>query len=90
MLYTCSSGPYNFVQISPTCGPNTYQIMCGDTRLSMLAIVTLNVPNQKINFCNKFAVKTLPCNHIANADIGSLKSLYTLLKKIFVQHASEI
>ena len=24
-------GPYNFVQISPACGPNTYQIMYGDT-----------------------------------------------------------
>ena len=24
-------GPYNIVQISPTCGPNTYQIMYGGT-----------------------------------------------------------
>ena len=23
--------PYNFVQISPACGPSTYQIMCGET-----------------------------------------------------------
>ena len=31
----------------------------------------------KINFCNKFGVQTFPC-HIANAKIGSLKSLSTL------------
>ena len=24
-------GPYDFVQISPACGPNTYQIMYGMT-----------------------------------------------------------
>ena len=24
-------GLYNFVQISPACGPNTYQIMYGET-----------------------------------------------------------
>ena len=24
-------GPYDFVQISPACGPNTYQIMYGET-----------------------------------------------------------
>ena len=24
-------GPYAFVQISPACGPNTYQIMYGET-----------------------------------------------------------
>ena len=24
-------GPYEFVQISPACGPNTYQIMYGET-----------------------------------------------------------
>ena len=23
--------PYDFVHISPTCGPNTYQMMCGET-----------------------------------------------------------
>ena len=35
-------GPYNFVQISPACGPNTYQIMYGETlRLSMSALATV-------------------------------------------------
>ena len=24
-------GKYDFVQISPACSPNTYQIMCGET-----------------------------------------------------------
>ena len=30
---------YNFVYISPACGPNTYQIMFGDVELSMSASV---------------------------------------------------
>ena len=32
------------------------------------------MPDRKFNFCTKFAIKTL-------ADIGSLKSLHTFLKK---------
>ena len=32
------------------------------------------MPNQKINFCSKFAIKTT----IANTDAGSLKSLHAL------------
>ena len=27
----CQFVPYDFVQISPACGPNTYQIMYGET-----------------------------------------------------------
>ena len=55
-------GAYKFVQISPACGPNTYQIMYEKTRLSMsaLAVVTENT-DQKINFWSKFAFKTLSC-----------------------------
>ena len=30
------------------------------------------------------------CHYVANADIESLKSLHTFLKKMFVPHASEI
>ena len=37
------------------------------------------MPDRKINFCSKFAIKTPP-DTIANADIGSLKSLHTFLK----------
>ena len=51
-------GPYDFVQISTACGPNTYQIMYGET---------LNLPS-----------KLFP-TAVANADIGSLKSLHTFL-----------
>ena len=42
------------------------------------------IPDRKINFCSKFAVKTLPVT-VANADIGSLKSLHTLFDK-FLDH----
>ena len=39
------------------------------------------IPDQKINFCSKFAAK-LFCVTIINADIESLKSLHTFLKNI--------
>ena len=34
------------------------------------------IPDQKINFYSKFAVKLFPAT-VANADIGSLQSLHT-------------
>ena len=36
--------------------------------------------DRKINFCSKFAVKKLRAT-VANADIRSLKSLFTFLQK---------
>ena len=44
-------------------------------------IVTYKIPDQKINFCSKFAIN-LKLFHatVANADIGSLKSLHTFLE----------
>ena len=48
------------------------------------------MPDRKIYFCSKFAVKTLRAT-VANADIGSLyKSLSKHPLKMFVPHASEI
>ena len=67
-------------KISPAGGPSTYQI---------IHIETLDfhfqhqqwyhkMPGWKINFCGKLAVKTLLC-YVAYADIGSVKSLNTII-----------
>ena len=45
--------------------------------------------HQKIIFCRKFAIKTFRAT-VANADIGSPKSLGTFLKKMFISNVSEI
>ena len=46
------------------------------------------MPDRKINFYSKFAVKLFHVT-VANADIGSLKSLRTFHEKMCVPHASE-
>ena len=38
------------------------------------------MPDREINFCSKVAIKLLRAT-VSNADIGSLKSLHTFLKK---------
>ena len=65
-------GPYDFVQISPACGPNTYQIMYGDTldfQCQHQQYGNIKYPIGK----SIFAVHLLYI--VANADIGSLKFL---------------
>ena len=65
--------PYDFVQISPACGPNTYQIMYGETLTSIVSISNGNI---------KCPLSKLPLKlyhaTVAKADTGSLKSLCTL------------
>ena len=53
--------PYNFVQVSPACGPNTYQTMYGDALdfQCQRQQKEHKMPDQKINFCSKFTIKTL-------------------------------
>ena len=69
---------YDFVQISPARGPNTYQIMYGET---------LDIGNDKIKCSLGKSIFTanLPFKlfrvTVANADNGSLKSLHTFLLK---------
>ena len=65
-------GPYDFVQISPACGPNTYQIMYGETldfQCQHQQYGNIKYPIGK----SIFAVHLLYI--VANADIGSLKYL---------------
>ena len=54
-----------------------------------------NIKCPEKHFYGKFAITTLPfLAPVANADTGSLKSLYTLFDKkewyVFVTHAGEI
>ena len=73
---------FSFVQISQPRGPNTYQIIYLETLDFQCRYQQwlYKVPDRKIIFCSKFAVKTLPAT-VANANIGSLKSLHTLFDK---------
>ena len=70
---------YDFVEISLACFPNTCQIMYGETLDFQCQYQQWEhkIPDRKINFWSKFAVKTFPCN----ADIRSLKKFYTFLKE---------
>ena len=74
---TPSQIPYNFVQISPAYGSNTYQIMYGETSDVSVSNGNIKMSGRKINFCIKFAIK-LFCATIANTETKSLKSLHTL------------
>ena len=78
-------GSYDFVQISPSCDPNTYQIIYGGTLDFQYHYQQWqHKMQQKINI---FAVN-LPLKlflaTVANADMGSLKSLHTIPLKMFV------
>ena len=71
-------GPYDFVQISPACGPTIYQIMYGaeetlDFRCQHHQL-NIKLPIFAVNLMLK-----LFCVTVANADIESLKSLHTFL-----------
>ena len=72
---------YDFVQLSPACGPNTYQIMYGETsdfRCQHQQWLH-KMPDRKINFCINLPLKLFRAT-VANADLGILKSLQTILK----------
>ena len=75
-------GLYDFVQISPACGPNTYQIMYGETLDSQCQHQNSNIkcPIGKSIFAVNLPLKFFRAT-IANSDIGSLKSLHTFRKK---------
>ena len=45
--------------------------------------------DRTIHFYTKFAIKTLPCAAVTNADIGSFKFHHTLFDT-YLDHASEI
>ena len=55
-------GPYDFVQIPPARDPNTYQIMYGETLDFQCQHQQWlhKMPDRKINFGSKFAIKALP------------------------------
>ena len=77
-------GPYDFVQSSPACGSNTYQIMYGETLdfQSQHQQCNIKMPDRKINFFALYLPLKLFGATVANADIGSLKSLHTFLKNV--------
>ena len=84
-------GPYNFVQFSPACGPNTYQIMYGET-LDLQCNVSISnsnikYPNEKSIFGVNLPLKLFSAT-VANADNRSLNSRHIPLR-MFVPHASE-
>ena len=71
-------GLYNFVQISPACGINTYDVSNSN----------IKYPLETSIFAVKLTLKLFRVT-VADADIGSLKSLHTFLKDI-VPHARDI
>ena len=68
-------GSYTFVQISPACGPNTYQIMYVSNSNG-----NIKYPIGKSIFAVNLPLKLFPAT-IAYAEIESLKSLHKFLKK---------
>ena len=54
-------GPYDFVQISPAYMVQILIKLYGEPLDFQCQHQQHKVPDQKINFCSKFAIKTLPC-----------------------------
>ena len=67
-------GPYDFVQISPACGPNTYQTMYGETSDFQCQHQQYGRAQHKYPIEKSIFAVHLPYT-VANADIGSLKFL---------------
>ena len=86
----CIVQTIRFVQISPTCGPNTYEIMYGETYNVGISNSNMKYLIRKSIFAVKLTLKLFPAATVANAEIESLKSLCTFLKKVLVPHAGEI
>ena len=79
-----SKKPQNFVWFGPACGPNTYQIMYGETldfQCQCISNGNIKYPIEKSNFPVTLPLKLFRAT-VANADIGSLKSLHTFLKNV--------
>ena len=77
------SGPYDFVQISHACDPNTYQIMYGETLDFQCQYQQWYIKHpigKSIIFGVNLPFKLFPAT-VANADIRSLKSLHTFHRK---------
>ena len=72
--------PYYFVQISPACGPNTYQRRYGE-----IFNVSISNGNIKCPIGKSIFAVNLPLNlfraTVANTVIGSLRSLHKFLTK---------
>ena len=83
------SGPYDIVQISPICGPNTYQIMYGEILDFKCQLSNGNIKYPIKKNCSKFAVKTLSWYHCLCWHWKSKVSPY-IPYKMFVSRASEI
>ena len=71
--------PYDFVKISQACGPNSYQIMHGETLDSNVSVSNGNLkcPIGKSIFAVNLQVKLFYAT-VSNADTGSLKAQHTL------------
>ena len=67
--------PFNFVQISPACGPFTYQIMYVET--SDFGNGNMKRTIGKLIFAANLPLKLIHAT-MANDDNGRLKSLHTL------------
>ena len=74
--------PYDFVQILPECGPNTYNVW-RDLRLPMSAsaMVTKMPDRENQVFAVNLPLKLFRAT-VASADIESQKSLHTFLKNV--------
>ena len=71
--------PYDFIQISPACGPLTYQIMYEESFLTSNVRVTngyIKCPIGKSIFAVNLTLKFFRAT-VANFSSGSLKSLHT-------------
>ena len=67
--------------IEPYCVLLSLALPCRTTwQIANSKLFNVKIPERKINFCSKFAVKLFPAT-VANADIVSLKSLHTLFDK---------
>ena len=78
----------------PACGSNTYQIIYGETldlqfQHQQWCDIKIKCPIGKSNFAVNLPINLFHAT-VANADIGSLKSLHTFLTQVFVPYASEI
>ena len=76
-------GPYDYVKISPACGPNTYQIMYEETlhlQCQHSQNGSIKCPIGKPIFAVNLPLKLFR-DTVANVDIGSLNCLHTFLKK---------
>ena len=82
---------YDFAQISTACGLKHLAIMYWETFDTDVSISSYNIkyPIGKSIFAVNLPSELFRVT-VANADIGSIKSLHTLIWKLFVPHANKI